>query len=161
MRLACMRRMLRYDRLLAMKDLDHGLIFATPHPTLNDYLPSNQNTLLTDIPGPRLLGVAVQGISELADISFPDVAAYPAMVQACYLLGRVLNYIRSNTLSPEQKEKESSFLDQTIQAFARSLLRQAAGSTLQGHYCTPFFLCLMSVCRKPTSMTRLISIVPW
>jgi hypothetical protein len=140
---------MRRNRLLASKDLEHGFIFATPHPTLDDYLPSNHGTFSIDISRPNVLGVTATDTSEPAEVSFPDVAAYPAVVQACYLLGRVMSYIKSNTLSLERQEKESVFLDRTIQAFAWSLLRQAEGSTLQGHYCTPFFTSLMLVNNLP------------
>lgn len=143
--------MLRCYRLLAAQDFENDCIFATPHPTLYDYLPSDDDASFTDIPHPRVLGAAAKDTSEFAEISFPDVASFPAVVQACYLLGRVLNYIKSNTLSLEKRDKESAFLDRTIQAFSRSLLRQAEGSTLKGHYCTPFFLSLMSV-PKPTTV---------
>jgi hypothetical protein len=135
--------------LLATKDIQNGYIFATPHPTLDDYLPSNGDGFFIDNSNPRVLGTAAEDSSEPAAIYFPDVAAFPAVVQACYLFGRVMNYIMCHTLPVKQQQAESTFLDRTLQSFAYSLLRQAEGSTLKGHYCTPFSLCLLSVSKIP------------
>jgi hypothetical protein len=136
---------LRQSRLLAAKDLDHGFIFATPHPTLEDFLPPNHGIFSTDAVNPGVFRVGATDALNPADIHFPDVDAFPSVVQSCYLLSLVLNYMKTNTHPLRTKEEEFLILDNTIQTFGQSLLRQAEGSPLRGHYCTPFFLSIVLV----------------
>ena len=137
--------MLRHNRLLAAKDLGSGCVFATPHPTPDDYLPWDNNASFIDIMHPTPVATVSKYTSEPGDISFPEVSPFATVVQACYLLGRVMNYMKSDALPFEQQEKETMFLSKPIQKFMTSLLLHAEGSAFHGHYCTPFILALMSV----------------
>lgn len=128
---------------MAVKNLDHGFIFATPHPALDDFLPLDHDAIHIDDANSGVFQVGVKDAIEPGMIHFPDVDAYPSIVQSCYLLGRVMNYMKSNTVSLQAQEKEFVLLVTMTQTFGQSLLRQAEGSSLRGHYCTPFFLSIV------------------
>lgn len=128
-----------------MKDIENSPLFAARHPTLDDYLPSNNDTFPRKVSELKVLGVLIDttGPPELSEIAFADVDAYPAIAQAIYLLGRVLNYIKSEVQMSERRKEEFALLGSTALTFAQSLIRQAEGSSLNGHYCTSFFIVVM------------------
>jgi len=133
------------ERFLAVKDIENAPVFATRHPALDDYLPSNNDTFPRKASESKVLGVCTdtKGPPEVSEIAFADVDAYPALAQAMYLLGRVLNYIKSEVQMSELRKEEFALLGSTVLSFGQSLIRQAEGSSLDGHYCTSFFISVM------------------
>lgn len=90
---------------------------------------------MADLP---IVGITTKADHEVSGIIFADVSPYPALGQATYLFDCVSKHIRNHTTKSESQEAAAS-LDRTLQDFARSLLRQAEGQSLNGNYCTAFF----------------------
>jgi hypothetical protein len=98
----------------------------------------------TDILGSSVVGVVRKLPFGHLNITFADVTPYPALAQSSYLLSQVAEYIKKGGASGSETQRvEAIYLDQSLQAFAISLLRQAEGRSLTGNYCTAFFMCVL------------------
>jgi hypothetical protein len=133
-----LQKQLTRIRLLFVKNVENGYAFASQHPALDDYLPTISDTTSHQTSDLMPVGILTEADSEFSGIEFADVHPYPALAQATYLLNCVSDHIR-NCPTGAYSLKEAAFLDRSLQSFARSVLRQADGKSLDGNYCTAFF----------------------
>lgn len=102
------------------------------------------------------MAVATKYGPEQSDIAFADVPPYCALAQAIYLFSRVSEHI-INPPSEAQSQETAASLDIILRDFAGSLLRQAAGQSLNGNYCTSFFTSIMFVSLVTTALCAIFS----
>jgi hypothetical protein len=79
-----------------------------------------------------------------SSITFPEVNAFARLSQAVYLLRPVEEFIQVHlSIIDEAANQDSIKLDGILQTLISSLLRQSAGTTSKGRYCTAYFLCIV------------------
>ena len=115
-------------RILALESKEPNRPLATKHPALDDHLPSFCGR---DVENFLTIGKVVDPNSEFPKIIFTPANPFARSCQATYLLSLVFSHIGDGSKDSSARHAETTYLDETLQAFSLFIIEQRNRRTLE------------------------------